>query len=464
MWLFVAAVAVSFAGMARTRKNYLIFWCFIIIVLAFQTVNALIWKYMVLMTRLFPLFFHVPIVLFIILYLKRTWLITLTSLFLSFLCYQLPRWIGSFAGEVFRAAAMNWGGVSEGVSENSGIVSNVVSMNNSAVLNTVSMNHLGLIAGAILTFYFVQKYAVKPARRLMERSVKSCLLFGAMPFIYYIFDYAVVIYSDLMYSGNRAVIQFLPSFMSAFYLAFVLMYHTEIQKLVNSQKEREMLDVQFRMAQTEFASMRQIQDNAASYRHDMRHHFALLQGLASGERIDELKDYLRTAQSDMDAITPVRFCENETVNLILSAYAAKANQSGIKLTIDAKLPDLLPFSDTELCSLLSNALENAIHACVDIPESNSAKLRLASINSAAHAAKEGVSRCINLHVYTKNNKLCINISNTCQSEPVFEQGMPVSKKQGHGFGTKSMVHIIEKHSGVFCFSVKDGWFTFQASV
>lgn len=82
------------------------------------------------------------------------------------------------------------------------------------------------------------------------------------------------------------------------------------------------------------------------------------------EHMEELKEYLRTAQSDIDSITPVRFCENETVNLILSSFATKAKQANIQLAIDAKLP--------------------------------------------------------------------------------------VSKEQGHGFGTKSMVHIVEKQ--VECFS------------
>ncbi|MDR0496155.1 MAG: ATP-binding protein, partial [Treponema sp.] len=140
----------------------------------------------------------------------------------------------------------------------------------------------------------------------------------------------------------------------------------------------------------------------------------------------------------------VRFCENETVNLILSAYAAKAQQSEILLTIDAKLPEVLPFSDTELCSLLSNALENAIHACMDIPDSN--------------------RRCVSLHIYTKNTKLCIDIHNNYQSEPVFEHGLPVPKVKERGFGIKSMAHIIEKHGGVFQFSIKNGRFIFQASV
>jgi len=131
----------------------------------------------------------------------------------------------------------------------------------------------------------------------------------------------------------------------------------------------------------------------------MRHHFALLQGLASNEHIEEIKKYLRTAQSDIDTITPLRFCENETVNLILSAFVAKAKQSGILLTVDAKLPDTLLFSDTELCSLLSNALENAIQASEHIPDSN--------------------KRIIRLHMYSKNTKLCIDIRNSYQLDPIF---------------------------------------------
>lgn len=148
----------------------------------------------------------------------------------------------------------------------------------------------------------------------------------------------------------------MPSTISVFYFVFVILYSAETQKQTTLQRERDMLDTQFRLAQTEFASLRKMQQNAAAYRHDMRHHFTLLQGLASKARVEEIKEYLRTAQSDMDAITPIRFCENETVNLILSAFSAKAKQTEILLKMDAKLPNLLPFSDTELCSLFYDEL------------------------------------------------------------------------------------------------------------
>jgi len=277
----------------------------------------------------------------------------------------------------------------------------------------------------------------------MLKSPKSCLLLGGVPLFYYIFDYVTTIYTDVLYSGARWAVQFMPSTISVFYFIFVILYYIETEKQANYQRERGMLDIQLRQAQTELESLRKIQENAAAYRHDMRHHFALIQGLTSKGLINEISHYLKTVQSDIDAITPVRYCENETVNLIISSFATKSEQEKITFTIDVKLPDLLTFSDTELCSLLSNALENAIHSC----------RKISNINK----------RYINLRMYSKNNKLCIDIRNSCETEPTFHQGLPVSKEKGHGYGTKSMAHIVEKHGGVFQFMVKDGWFIFQAT-
>jgi len=407
--LFGVSVAVSFSGMPLTRKNYLALVFFTFILFMLQIICLRIWG-MDMSIKIYPLLSHLPVVIFIAFYLKRPLLISLTSMFVSFLCCQPPRWIGTVVGEVF---------------------------------NSASMDHVGYIMAAFLMYYFLQKYAVKSVRHLMERSVKSCMLFGAMPAFYYLFDYGATVYTNFLYSGARVAVQFMPFVTSMFYFVFVLLYYAEAQKQVSIQRERDMLDTQFKQAQTEFASLRQMQQNAASYRHDMRHHFAFLQGLASKEHIEEIKEYLRIAQSDMDDITPIRFCENETINLILSSFAGKAKQSGILLTVDVKLPDSLAFSDTELCSLLSNALENAIQASEQIPDCN--------------------KRIIRLRVYSKNTKLCIDIRNSYHTEPIFQQDFPVSKEQGHGFGTKSMAHIVEKHGGVYQFSVKDGWFIFQAT-
>ena len=58
----------------------------------------------------------------------------------------------------------------------------------------------------------------------------------------------------------------------------------------------------------------------------------------------------------------------------------------------------------------------------------------------------------------------MDIRNSYHTEPAFHNEIPVSKEKGHGFGTRSMAHIIEKHGGVYRFSASDGWFIFQAAV
>lgn len=104
--LFGSAVAVSFAGMARTRKNYIAFGCFIIILFAVQIISLHLWG-MAVTVKIYPVLSHLPVVVFIIVYLKRPWLISVTSMFVSFLCCQPSRWFGAVAGSAFKSASMD---------------------------------------------------------------------------------------------------------------------------------------------------------------------------------------------------------------------------------------------------------------------------------------------------------------------------------------------------------------------
>lgn len=406
---FAMMIAAGFVDMPFSRKNKTVLWLYISIVYIIQVI-CLFYFGMDITWKIYPLLAHFPIFAFITFYLRRSWLISFTCMVTAFLCCQPPRWIGSLLGEIFKSA---------------------------------TMNHLGYIISVVLMYYILKKYVAKSVQHLMEHSTKSCLSFAAVPTFYYLVDYITTVYTDFLYSGTRVAVEFMPFVISAFYFVFVIVFYEEMQKQARIERERDILNIQIKQAQLELTSLRQMQQNAQTYRHDMRHHFTLLNAMASNGQIDELKEYLRMAQSDIDTITPIRFCTNETVNLILSAYSSKAKQLNIYLTIDAELSCMIKLSDTELCSLLSNALENAIHACTNIVDKS--------------------KRFIKLRLYSKNNKLCMDIRNSYEIEPTFYEGLPVSKEPGHGFGTKSMAHIIEKHGGVYQFSVKDGWFIFQAT-
>ena len=379
---------------------------------AFLIVQTVCWRLLGIevTSKLYPVIIHLPVAVLFALVFKRPWHISIVSVLCGYLCCQAPRWFGFLFG---------------------------------AALKSDLADHLFYIPATFAFYILLKKFAAGSVRQLMEKSVKSCLLLGGVPLFYYLFDYLTTIYTDVLYTGAEWAVQFMPSTVSVFYFVFIILYYAEIQKQSVIQRERDLLEAQFRLAQAEFASLKELQQNAATYRHDMRHHFTFLQGLAAENRMEDIKDYLRAAQSDIDAITPVRYCDNETVNLILSAYAAKARKAAISLSSEANLPGALPFSDTELCSLLANALENAVHAAGMVPE------------------QEG--RLIHLRVYSKNNKLCVDVRNTYLAEPDFSEGLPTTPHDGHGFGVRSMARIVEKHGGDYQFSVKDGWFIFQAT-
>jgi signal transduction histidine kinase len=405
--LFGVAVSVLFAGIERTRKKYFVVGFTCVILLLVQ--SACWWFFGIDMTsKLYPLIIHVPMILLFSLYFKRPWLTSAASVLSAYLCCQAPRWIGFLAG---------------------------------AAVNSRLADHISYIAAVFVAYYFLKRYVAGSVRELMEKSVKSRVLLGAVPLFYYMFDYVTTIYTDILYSGTEWAVQFMPSTVSVFYFVFVILYYAETQKQANAQRERDMLAAQLQLAKTEFATLRQLQECAAVYRHDLRHHFTFLQSLAAEGSIDKVKEYLSITQNDLDTITPLRFCENETVNLILSAFATRAQQSAVILTTDATLPVALPISDTELCSLLSNSLENAIAAAAACPDS---ERRTVAVRATVH-----------------KGKLLISIKNPYAGKVAIKDGLPLSLREGHGYGTRSISAITNVHNGQAIFSAEGGVFTLK---
>lgn len=106
------------------------------------------------------------------------------------------------------------------------------------------------------------------------------------------------------------------------------------------------------------------------------------------------------------------------------------------------LEDLEP---QEIYSLFGNALDNAIEAVRGIEEPE--------------------RRLISLNVRRSGTMCVINVENSCDAAPAFRDGVPVTTKAdagSHGFGTRSMRGIVERHGGVLTFGCEDGIFHVDA--
>lgn len=357
--------------------------------------------------QLYPLVTHVPLVLILILFMKKSVGVAIVSTCTAYLCCQPPRW-GRIAVE--------------------------------ALTQSTLAAELVYILLMPVMYYLLRRFFVAAAYNTMTSSTAALLLFGSLPVTYYIFDYATTIYSDALYSGIQALNEFLPTVLITFYVLFLPAFHLQSQRRADAEMQRSMLEAELEQSQSEMDSLHRLETQTAVYQHDMRHHLNMLDGLLSAGRPDEATAYIKNVQADIEAITPRRFCENHLVNLLCSSFTDKAQRQGAVLTVDASLPNDVAISDTELCSLLSNGLENALHAVADLPADR---------------------KHISLYCGVRQNKLLIEIRNPCAGPIAMRDGLPISDREGHGYGCRSIQAIAQRNGGLCVFSAQQGQFLLQ---
>lgn len=402
VFLFGTVASVCFTGVSFNRKNILTLSVFCALDGILQIISFAVFGQEI-SRGLYPVVVHLPLVLFLWLIYKCSWITSIVSVLTAYMCCQIPLWCG-LAVRLF---------------------------SDNKIIYTIVY-----VGCAFVTFYFLYHYESNLAQHFMPKANKSVYILGILPLCYYLFDYASTIYTDMLYTSNEFVVQFMPSICCIFYFVFIFYYYHKLEEQEQAERLAESLHMQLTHAAIDLNHMRTMQTQAASYRHDMRHHFTYLQALAGTGNLDKIQEYIQTAQSDLDAITPKRFCSNELINLLLSAYDTKAESEGISLLVQASIPAELPLSDTKLCAILSNALENALHASIETEE-----------------------KFIQVQLAERNQTLLIQISNPFIGTVSFQNGLPVSTQAGHGFGTKNIAAIADSYHGQFQFFAKDEIFT-----
>lgn len=205
---------------------------------------------------------------------------------------------------------------------------------------------------------------VAPAARSFARYPRSMqLLFGVVPLAGYLFDYVTRIYTDLLAQGNQAAVEFMPFVCSVAYIVFVLRVSAEERTRGQLEQTRNNLKLQVGQAVREIEALRTSQQQTRAYRHDLRHHLQYISACIENGRGEQAQEYIQSICSEIEASKVMTYCENEAANLIFSSFAGRAESCGVPLNIQAHIPQLISVAETDLCVLLSNALENALRAC-----------------------------------------------------------------------------------------------------
>ena len=258
-------------------------------------------------------------------------------------------------------------------------------------------------------------------------------------------SYCVLLYSYGMYNLDAvhigriirtAVLFFILAF-SAYYMIFRFFRQTREQLIL--QDEQNILISQVSAAKLHFEALEESQEKTMLYRHDMRHHLNLINSYLADNNKSAAQTYIAEVEKNIEEAVVEKYCTNYAVNLILYSHLMHAKKEEIQVETQIDLPEENSVSDMDLCVLFGNGIENAINACKDIPKSE--------------------DRFIKIVCKDKKDKLFIQITNPFENTVQFVDDMPVSSKEHHGLGTKSIAAIAQKYGGVYSFTAEDGIFT-----
>lgn len=252
--------------------------------------------------------------------------------------------------------------------------------------------------------------------------------------------YLIAVYLTPGYAGYDPRSTFLkPAFgllMLGVYSILMFLFST-VRKEAEARHSAQMSALQLSALQSRMEAVQAAENAIRTERHDLRHRLQAAAELVSRGEKDAALDFLDAAQRRLDDQKEIRWCRPPVLDAVFSSYFDQAKNQGISVEAKITLPDALPVDEGELAIVLANAMENAIHANLELPQEQR-KIRCRMMGTPG---------------------VMLEISNPCADNITFDgNGLPTAQREGHGLGVQSISAFCRKNGAVCQFDLTDGWF------
>ncbi len=355
--------------------------------------------------RIYPLIAHIPsLLLFLILSRFRGWRLVFQVLSAILFCTVIHHGAGLvyyLSGGRFLAMFLSYAVLSAGV------IWFLIRFLRPLFIRTLEELHHGwwLMCLVIAMYYFIVVYLIPGSAGLVR---SSTILKPAISF---------------MMVGFYSILMFLFS---------------SIQKEAETRHNAQLSALQLSALQSRMEAVKAAEDAIRMERHDLRHRLHTVTELISRGDREAALEFLDAAQKRLDEKKEMRWCRPPVLDAVFSSYFDQARQQHVRVEAEISLPQELPVDEGELAIVFANALENAIHANLELPTEQ---------------------RWLRCRVIGYPN-IMAEIANPFTSPVEFDsKGYPISRKEGHGLGTRSIRFFCEKHGAVCQYEAKGGVFS-----
>lgn len=406
--LFGIVLTLSFSGLSfrRHTKQY------ITLIVLFSFVQAVVYGTIGsgFLFRSYPLLVHFPLFCVLRFFYKKAALPSAIAVFSAYLFCTPRKWIGTLISSFWN--------------------------------DSHAVSYIIQILVTLPLIFIIIRWITPYVNRLQYEDDKLLKIILIVPMVYYLLEYVFTVYTNLLYTGGAVVIEFMDVAIVILYFVFTVIFLKTLYEKAELKIEYAAFRMMDQSRSNELEMLKKVQTETAIYRHDMRHHLTLIEGFARQGRLDKIKEYLSHVQEELNELALVSFCQNETVNLILSSFADKARKDHIIFSAKADLPKKLYIPDTELCLILSNGIENALKAVKEI--------------------EDLARRKVSVQCRAEQNLLLIEIKNVYTGTVLMKDGVPIAAGKRHSLGCRSMLAIAERRNGLCLFHAEDGIFSLKA--
>lgn len=206
----------------------------------------------------------------------------------------------------------------------------------------------------------------------------------------------------------------------------------------------KLVEYQTEQTQKHLDEVRMIHREMRGYKHDFHHHLQALKGQIEAGEYERALAYIEELDRNVMSVDTLLKTGNVCVDAVLSAKLAKAKEMQIVLMVKANICENLLLSDVDLSIVIGNMLDNAIEACMELPQEE---------------------RFIRLYLSLKGTMLYFSMINSAgEKQRKMNQLFRSRKNELHGFGLRRAADIVEKYGGWCKFNSEDGAFTSEILV
>ncbi len=241
---------------------------------------------------------------------------------------------------------------------------------------------------------------------------------------------------DSYYINGNIYLNLSLALLVLFTLYLMILGLVSAMSVANIHKDLTVAAVQLAQAksliamQTDYYDALSAQMNEVrAIRHDVRHFLSVIRNMSVEGRYEELDRMLDEYAEKSDTEPLPVFCENIVANSILGYYSLKFKKGEIPFRCAGNIPKQLSVSDSDLCVVLGNALENAMEACQKL-KNREEKYVLAEARSV-------------------NGLLLFKVENSYNGILTqMDSNYLTTKSDGHhGIGLESIKKVVETYGG-----------------